>query len=58
MPPPDLEFTISTDSPPEIADIPDDYTVLLAEVIEKTWVFTVSDDGATAPVISVQTGAA
>ena len=58
MPPPDLAFTISTDSPPEIEDIPDDYTVLLVEVIEKTWEFTVSDDGATAPVISVQTGAA
>ena len=58
MPPPNLEFTISTDKPPEIEDLPDDYSVLLAEVIEKTWEFTVSDDGATAPVIDIQTGAA
>ena len=58
MPPPNPEFTISTDSPPEIEDLPDNYSVSLAEVVEKTWVFKVSDDGVTAPVINIQTGAA
>ena len=58
MPPPNLEFTISTDSPPKIEDLPDDYSVLLAELNEETWVFTVSDDGVTAPMISIHTGAA
>ena len=58
MPPHNPEFTISTDLPPKIEDLPDDYSVLLAELIEKTWVFTVSDDGDTAPIISIQIGAA
>ena len=58
MPPFNPKFTISTDSPPEIVDLPDDYSVLFAELIEKTWVFTVSDDGTTAPIIDIQTGAA
>lgn len=53
MPPSDLEFTISIDSSPEIKDLPDDYFVLLAELIEKSRVFTVSDDEASAPVISI-----
>ena len=58
MPPPDEAFTISTDSPPEIQELPEDYTVLFEELVEKTWEFTVSDDGATAPIITMNTGSA
>ena len=61
MPAPDPTFSISTDPPPEIEDLPDDYSVLLNETIAKTWEFTVSDVGAADqidPLVELQTGAA
>ena len=57
MIPEENPFAVSADSPPEIIDLPDDFSVLLNELVDKSWTLRVEDDNELESIV-VDIGAA
>ena len=57
MIPEENPFAIPADSVPVFVDFPDDYAVLLTELIDKSWTFQVEDDNEVESIV-VDVGAA